>query len=227
MKYIFIVICFFNISFAQDINFLERKAMNNDADAQYHLGSAYYWGNKVPRDLKKAAEWYKKAADLGHEKAMLFLGDIYFYSDDDNFPQDKEKAIGIYKVLSNLNNAPAKLRLAGAYYDGEGTPQNYKMAVDIYYSLSGKGYDNVEFMLGHAYFYGNGVPQNYNIAKEHFYSLASKEYPHSKSQYYMGKMYLYGYGVRNDLTQAKEWFGKSCDNGNQDGCDAYRELNTK
>ena len=40
-------------------------------------------------------------------------------------------------------------------------------------------------------------------------------------------MYVKGKGVRQDGRTAKEWFGKACDNGEQNGCDAYRELNEK
>ena len=32
-------------------------------------------------------------------------------------------------------------------------------------------------------------------------------------------------GVRQNYVVAKEWFGKACDNGYQNGCDAYKELN--
>jgi len=37
-------------------------------------------------------------------------------------------------------------------------------------------------------------------------------------------MYNNGQGVRVNKATAKEWFGKACDNGEQKGCDRYREL---
>ena len=43
----------------------------------------------------------------------------------------------------------------------------------------------------------------------------------------LGAMYYAGRGVRQNYAVAKEWFGKSCDNGNQNGCDAYRTLNKR
>jgi TPR repeat protein len=39
--------------------------------------------------------------------------------------------------------------------------------------------------------------------------------------------YANGKGVKEDKSAAKEWFGKSCDNGIQEGCDKYRELKAK
>ena len=40
-------------------------------------------------------------------------------------------------------------------------------------------------------------------------------------------MYENGEGVRQNIFEAKEWYGKACDNGDQDGCDAYARLNSR
>jgi len=47
----------------------------------------------------------------------------------------------------------------------------------------------------------------------------------AEAQYNIGLMYLQSHGVIQNKTIAKEWFGKACDNGHQEGCDRYRELN--
>lgn len=47
----------------------------------------------------------------------------------------------------------------------------------------------------------------------------------AQAQLALGLRYATGQGVRQDIVIAKEWFGKACDNGLQQGCDAYRELN--
>lgn len=47
----------------------------------------------------------------------------------------------------------------------------------------------------------------------------------AQAQYNLGIMYENGQGVRQNYRTAKEWFGKACDNGDQDGCDSYRRLN--
>lgn len=41
----------------------------------------------------------------------------------------------------------------------------------------------------------------------------------------IGYMYNEGLGVRQNKSTAKEYFGKACDNGLQQGCEAYKELN--
>ena len=37
-------------------------------------------------------------------------------------------------------------------------------------------------------------------------------------------MYAERCGVCQDLALAQEWFGKACQNGDQDGCDIYQRL---
>jgi len=45
------------------------------ADTQYNNGIKYANGEGVPQDYAKAAEWFRKAAAQGHEKAKDFLAE--------------------------------------------------------------------------------------------------------------------------------------------------------
>ena len=49
-----------------------------DAEAQYNLGVLYDEGAGIERDLIKAAEWYRKAADRGFVDAQINLGMMYY-----------------------------------------------------------------------------------------------------------------------------------------------------
>ena len=50
--------------YSQAIDWLKKSA-EEYAPAQYYLGWCYYHGKGVSKDLKKAAYWYKKAAQSG------------------------------------------------------------------------------------------------------------------------------------------------------------------
>ena len=54
--------------------------------------------------------------------------------------------------------------------------------------------------------------------------LQAAEQGFAAAQYNLGVMYDNGQGVRQNYKIAKEWFGKACDNGLQQSCDAYRTL---
>ena len=47
------------------------------------------------------------------------------------------------------------------------------------------------------------------------------------AQLNIGLMYYKGEGVLQNEDNAKEYFGKACDNGEQEGCDSYRILNQR
>lgn len=47
----------------RDLDALQAKAENGDAEAQLNLGIKYDLGEDVPRDNAEAAKWYCKAAE--------------------------------------------------------------------------------------------------------------------------------------------------------------------
>ena len=57
-----------------DLADLRSRAEQGDADAQFELGSMYYWGEGVPADNAESVRWYQLAAEQGHTRAQLILG---------------------------------------------------------------------------------------------------------------------------------------------------------
>ena len=53
---------------------LEKAATEGNAPAQYNLGVACAEGLGVRQDYRKAAGWFRKAADQGHAQAETCLG---------------------------------------------------------------------------------------------------------------------------------------------------------
>ena len=57
-------------------NDCNRKAAD-DANTNYHKGYSYLIGRGVKQDSKKAALWFRKAAEQGHSMAQSNLGVMY------------------------------------------------------------------------------------------------------------------------------------------------------
>ena len=55
-------------------------------------------------------------------------------------------------------------------------------------------------------------------------TLQAAERGDAHAQALLGNMYANGRDVHQDLALAQEWFGKACQNGDQDGCDNYQRL---
>lgn len=56
------------------INILLKLAKTGDMEAQYVLAEHYYFGQILKKDLKKSAQWCKKAAKQGHVEAQYQMG---------------------------------------------------------------------------------------------------------------------------------------------------------
>jgi TPR repeat protein len=52
---------------------LERQAAAGDAEAQYQLAEALFWGKKGRQDLEQAADWARLSAKQGHAKGQFRL----------------------------------------------------------------------------------------------------------------------------------------------------------
>jgi TPR repeat protein len=62
----------------EDIQCLHETAEQGDALSQYLLGSAYFDGDKTPRNYEEAAKWFRRAANQGDKQSQFELGLMYF-----------------------------------------------------------------------------------------------------------------------------------------------------
>ena len=83
--------------------FVPLAETSNHAYAQYFLGRMYAMGQGVEKDLKVAADWYRKAAEKGVADAQFRLGSMY--EQGKGVPADREYAYGWYSVAAHLGNA--------------------------------------------------------------------------------------------------------------------------
>lgn len=58
---------------------LLAKAKAGDAEAQYQLGNAFNYGEKVKRDYAQALIWYRKSAEQGNPDSEFQLGGLYHF----------------------------------------------------------------------------------------------------------------------------------------------------
>ena len=81
-------------------------------------------------DYKKAAEYFKKAADEGEVEAQVQMGHMYEYGY--GVKQDDVKAFSYYKIAAEHNSSNANYMLGAMYEDGRGTKQSFDEATQAY-----------------------------------------------------------------------------------------------
>ena len=92
-------------------------AEQGDVNAQYELGLGYDKGKRVPKDVRKAIEWYTKAAEQGHIIAQYNLALCYRYD-----YKDARTAVEWYTKAAEQGYALAQNSLGYCYETGIGVP---------------------------------------------------------------------------------------------------------
>ena len=193
------------------------------ADGFFNKGAKYY---KL-KNYKESANWYLKASKLGHSKAQLELGDMYYMGF--GFKKDSNQAIVWYRKAANQGSDMAQNNLAEMYFNGLGVAINYGEALKWYRKLSvNKQSKNLKisgtYKLGYMYENGLGIPVNYKEALK-LYRIASKGSHEAKMN--MAYMYENGLGVTINYKKARELFRSLAKTGSTEAKVALKRLENK
>ena len=179
---------------------LTAIAQAGNARAQYDLGVLYTGLAGFPKDLTKAAYWFRRAADQGHPAAQFSLG--VKYADGEGVPRDA--AIAEYWFQQAADQDSSFAVMAGQKYDqGVGIPQDYTTAFHWYEIAAIKGDVAGQFIVGQMYFTGQGVTQDYNAAVK--WTLLAAEREHTDAMHNLSIAYENGFGVPQNYTIAHMW----------------------
>jgi tetratricopeptide (TPR) repeat protein len=129
-------------------------------DAINNIAHCYSNGYGVKNDPNTAIEWYIKAIDHGHFKAINNLGNHYYkyaYSNDQYY----KKAVECYRKGITLNNVCCTKNLAECYYLGHGVTQDYMQAFNLFREAADKGNKIAQQYVGECYKNGYGIEVNY------------------------------------------------------------------
>ena len=89
-----------------------------------------------------------------------------------------------------------------------------------------QGSAEYQVKVGRIYYDGKGVRQDLVLARKMFQKAAGQG--DMQGQGMLGLFYEKGLGgLKRNRATAKEWYGKTCDQGSQYGCDNYRRLNER
>lgn len=111
---------------------LLAKANSGDTASQVLLGESYASGKGVARDLKLAAQWYRKAAEKNDAAGELHLAALY-RDGGKNFPRDIAQAAAWYRKAAEQGDVTAQATLGVLCSIGQGVPQS---DVEAYYWLN-------------------------------------------------------------------------------------------
>lgn len=160
------------------------------------LRECYQKGIGVKRDMQKASDYLKIAAEQGHtdseyayalsllnnnqaDKAVEWFkrcaktghtGATYYYGNlmhkGIGITQDKEKGILLLRAAADKQFTMAEYQLGKIYYEGDGADKDFDKAFTYLKRAAEKNNAGAEWMISQCYLKGEGTPQDYYFATQ-------------------------------------------------------------
>ena len=206
--------------YTKAVELYKKAAELGHPEAQWSLGSCYYYGDGVEEDIIEAVKWYRKSAEQGYANAQYSLG--YCYENGEGVRENISEAVKWYKKAAEQGNAEAQCNLGLCYENGDGVETDDAEAVKWYLKAAEQGNAQAQCHLGNKYFSGEGVRQSYTEAVKWYRKAAEQEY--ADAQYNLGTCYEDGDGVEENLDEAIKWYRKAAEQEQEDAIERLEEL---
>lgn len=136
---------------------LKQAALDNDPLAFYEIGSRFTDGRGTSVDLQRAANWYLRAANLGHAPSEYRIAN--FYEKGSGIDRDLNEAKKWYQLAAEQGNASAMHNLA-VLYATTGAAPDYESAAAWFVKAANVGVRDSQVNLAILYARGDGVKRD-------------------------------------------------------------------
>lgn len=145
-----------------------------DRDGMYALGVMLDEGFGVEINERRAFEWYRRAAKLGHAESMNRLGILYLQGR--GVPQNTLSARSWFRLAAANGSLTAINNIALLYFYGLEVHQSYSKAVKFLRISANRGNADGQNKLGMMYESGLGVVPDQRRARDLFLKSAAQGY---------------------------------------------------
>ena len=122
------------------------------------LGELYANGFGVAQNDKRAAEWYKLAAERGDREAMFQLAMFRFGGR--SAARDQADGVALLTKAAQLGHGAASYDLGLLYLEGQQFPQDFTRAAELFLAAARAGISEAQFALAMLYREGRGVAKD-------------------------------------------------------------------
>ena len=174
-----------------------------DQEYAYLLACAYA---DLKHDEERARHWHERAATLGHDESMVWMG--YYCRFGVGLPRNLKKAFEWYERAAEAGNDAGMENLAVCYQHGEGVAQDLEAAYQCRVQAADLGHLPSRRWLGKHLIHGVGVDADPARGLSMLEELAGDD-PGARMM--LGEIYYYGEGTAVDMERARQWFQKAAD----------------
>lgn len=175
-------------------------------DQEVRLGLEEGWAED---GLKKAHDWYQKAADAGSPLGISKIA--WLYDEGHHVEADEAEATAWYMKAAEAGEPTAMRKVGDSFRDGKGVAPDIVIAVRWYVWAGEAGDEVAYYSLAVIYDEGTLVPEDDTKAVYYFRIAALAGVP--EAMLGLGSMYHEGAGVKQDHTEAAHWYESAMDAG--------------
>lgn len=201
---------------AQAIQLFEKAAAQGHRRAQLNLGTLYFRGQGVPRDLIQARAWLEQAALDGDVYATYALGRAMSESAG-QASADSTRAADLFRRAAEMGHTLAALRYGLALAEGAGVKQDLPAAQRWLIQAQQSGVPEAALALGDMAVRTPATRDK--AANEKILKSAISWYEAAagagvaSGQFKLANAYLAGSGVARDPVQAQLWYSRAAQQG--------------
>ncbi len=189
----------------KSFNQLKSYAHKNYPAAQYQLGTMYFNGVGVKRNLKESFKWTHKSAMQGHPAAQYYLGMKYYHGK--GVERNLEESFKWVRKSAMQNYPAAQYQLGMRYYNGKAVERKFKKSFEWLHKSAMQDFPAAQYELGKKYYRGKGVEKNLEESFKWMHKSAMQGHP--AAQYQLGMRYYNGEGVERNFKESFKWIHKS------------------
>lgn len=193
--------------FLTALKLAEALAAKGDASAHTLVARIHGEGLGVPRNEPMAAQWMKRAAELGDINAVFSWGAML--AAGQGVEKDRKAAAEMFEKAARTGHPAANYNLGLLFLRGDGKPENpYRAAQHLTYAAE-KGVVEAQYDLAGLYQSGAGVQPNALEASKWLRAAAEQGMPAAQFEYAV--MLLKGLGLTADEPKAIQYLQAAAD----------------
>ncbi len=185
-----------------------RVNEQKDVKSMTLLGELYANGLGVEHDDKKAADWYRLAADRGDREAMFALAMLYLSGRAGN----REEGAKLLAAAAKLGHVVAAYDLGLLYLEGQLFPQDFARAAELFRAAAQLGNPEAQYALATLYKEGRGVPKDLFEAARLLAAASLADHTEAQVEYAIAL--FNGIGVARNERLAATLLAKAARKGN-------------
>ena len=181
---------------------VRSKAETGDAQSEFKLGRAFYFGRLgVTQDYAAAVKWFGKAAEQKYAPAQYALS-VCCEKGQGMAKDDAEAVRWLSKAVAQ-KYAPAEYALGICYGKGRGVVKDEAEAVKWFGKAAAQEHALAQYALGVCCMNGQGRAKDPVEGAKWFRQAA--EQGEARAQLALGGCYFKGEGVARDRVEAHKW----------------------